>query len=334
MRPISLVVCLYRERDLLARLLRETAGLYDDLVVVHDGPEEPESEQSPSVAASRMNAIDFSQIEASAPPHPAYRQPNLPPRAGSIHELVLNHGGRFFEGPRCFQQEPHWPFAWSQARHDWILRLDADELPSTDMKAWLEDFRAAQEPPVEVSGYTCIWPLWDGARAVTRCWPLGRIFFIHRQRVRFFGMVEHVPIPDDRYEPLPVVLRHEPMRRSYGLRNILIRRQGYAWRRVIAQSLLGSPLDLPRWRCQSAAWPEFWGRLRARPIRYGLYSLLRGTAVTIRDQWRAERIIKPFMAVACPLHHFLIGLILCRLRGQQSNAIQPCAVRAKNTRKC
>jgi hypothetical protein len=40
MPKISLVVCLYKERDLLERLLRNAEGCYDDLVVVHDGPEE------------------------------------------------------------------------------------------------------------------------------------------------------------------------------------------------------------------------------------------------------------------------------------------------------
>ncbi len=309
MRPISLVVCICRERELLARLLQESAGLYDDLVVVHDGPEQPEPEKPAVIAAPGANALDFSRIDPGTPPIPVYREPNVPPRPGSIHELVVKHGGRFFEGPRCFQQEPHWPFAWSQARHDWILRLDADEYPSVEMKMWLEGCRAAPEPPADVSGYTCIWPLWDGVRAVTRRWPAGRIFFIHRRRVRFFGMAEQVPVPDGRYEPLALVLRHEPVRKSYGLKNILVRRQGSVWRRVIAQSLLGSPLDLPRWRWQSAEWPEFWSRLRARPVRYGLYSFLRGTAVTIRDQWRTERTFKPLMALAGPLHHLLIALL-------------------------
>jgi hypothetical protein len=315
MRKISLVVCVFRERDLLDRLLREMAGLYDDLVVVHDGPEKLNSDQpSPAIGAERAPAIDFSQIETTILPHSPYRQPSLPAKPGSIHELVLGHGGQFFEGPRCFQQEPHWPFAWSKAQHDWTFRLDADEFPSADLKEWLERFRAGPEPPPEVSGYTCIWPLWDGTRPVTRSWPRGRIFLIHRRRVRFFGMVEHVPVPDGHYEPQPFVLRHEPTRKSYGLRNILVRQQGYAWRRAIAHSLLGNPLDLPRWRCASAEWPAFWNRLRSHPILYGFYALFRGTILTIRDQWQVEGKIKPLMAVACPLHHMLIGLLYLRLK--------------------
>ena len=39
MPSISLIICIHQEGDLLARLLQRVAGCYDDLVVVHDGPD-------------------------------------------------------------------------------------------------------------------------------------------------------------------------------------------------------------------------------------------------------------------------------------------------------
>lgn len=39
MPAVSMVVCLFRERDFLSRLLARAEGCYDDLVVVHDGPD-------------------------------------------------------------------------------------------------------------------------------------------------------------------------------------------------------------------------------------------------------------------------------------------------------
>ena len=39
MPAVSMVVCLYRERDFLSRLLAHAEDCYDDLVVVHDGPD-------------------------------------------------------------------------------------------------------------------------------------------------------------------------------------------------------------------------------------------------------------------------------------------------------
>ena len=232
--------------------------------------------------------------------------------------MVVRHGGRFFEGPRCFQQEPHWPFAWSQAQHDWIFRLDADEFPSTSMKTWLQSFRAGPEPASDISGFTGIWPLWDGTRAVTRHWPPGRIFLIQRQRARFFGMAENTPVPDGHYQPSGLTLHHQPMRKSYGMRNVFCRKQAAAWRLVIATGLLGTPSDLPRWRWGSRDWPDFWKNLRERPLRTGIYSFVRGYLTTLRDQWRAGERILPWTSLAGPCHHLLIALCYCRLRLRSS----------------
>src|SRR6267378_2170301 len=192
MPAVSLVVCLHQQRDLLERLLQKSAGCYDDLVVVHDGPDEP-----------------------------------------GIRTVVEAAGGRFFERPRENQQEPHWPFAWGQAKHDWILRLDADEYPSEDMKVWLKKFRSAPEPVPDVSAYTCIWPMWNGQRAISKKWPAGRDFLFHRHRVRFYGMAEQGIIPDGKRTPVDLILHHEVLGRvTHNLRNILMRKQAYRWRKI------------------------------------------------------------------------------------------------------
>ncbi len=161
MPMVSLVVCVYQQGFLLQRLLQESEGCYDDLVVVHDGP-------------------DISDVA----------------------HVARCFKGRFFEGDRVGSLEGQSPFAWRQANHDWILRLDADEFPSDELRVWLRKFCAAPEPAAEISGYTCIWPLWDGRRAITNKWPAGRIFLFNKNRVRFFGMIEQTPIPDGNYEAL------------------------------------------------------------------------------------------------------------------------------------
>jgi hypothetical protein len=265
--PISLVVCLYNERDLFARLLRESTDCRDDLVVVHDGPD-----------------------------------------TTGVRTVAEQVGGRFFERPRAFQQEPHWPFAWSQAKYDWILRLDADEFPSAELKHWLEVFRQSAEPPTSVSGYTCIWPLWNGHSAVSKKWPAGRHFLFNRNRVRFFGMVEQVPVPDGRFETLDFVLRHQPARNSYGLANLLLRRQAYRWRECIAQSLLGQPSELNCWRWENAPWPSTWEAIRQHPFRTALKRLFRGPLSEMHVQWRREGRVFPIAALGGPLHHALICL--------------------------
>jgi hypothetical protein len=277
MPSISLAVCIHNQANLLARLLKLADGCYDDLVVVHDGPENGGAEPT-------------------------------------IHELVVKHGGQFFVGPRSFQQEPHWPFAWSRAQHDWILRLDADEVPSPELTEWLRAFRSAAEPDIEISGYTCIWPLWNGRRIVTNRWPANRIFLLHKQRVRFFGMAEQVPIADSCFESLQLILEHRPNRKSYGFSNLLLRRQAYRWRDVIARSLLGRPTDLTCWRWTSKEWPQIWEEIRERPLRTAIYRLFVWPLSTMRSMWQAERRIIWTAVVPAGIHQCLVALTYWRLR--------------------
>jgi hypothetical protein len=276
MSRVSLVCCVYKERDLLIRLLERSAGCYDELIIVHDGPD-----------------------------------------TADVRSVAQGFGAKFFERPRLGSLESQSPFAWAQASHDWIFRPDADEFPSVEMKEWLQNFRALPEPEQIISGYTCVWPLWNGKKAMTTKWPAGRIFLFNRSRVRFFGLVEQTPIADGRYEPVSLVLHHQPRRRSYGLANLVIRKQAYIWRDLIARGLLDTPNQLPCWRWQSSDWPKYWEELRRHPFRTGLSRLTLGTLRALRNQWKSERRVFPTAAVSGGLHHAMIGLRFQQLRRQE-----------------
>lgn len=236
------------------------------------------------------------------------------PDLDNVRGVVEGCGGRFFERARAFQQESHWPFVWGQAKHDWILRLDADEFPSVEMKAWLKAFRQAEEPGRETSGFTCIWPLWDGRREITRKLYPGRIFLFHRQRVSFFGMNEQVPIADTGYTALDFVLHHQPTRKSFGLKNILWRKQAYIWRERLARSLLGKPTDLNCWRFTSESWPASWEQMRQKPLRTALQRVTVELFRTLRNQRRIEGKVFLGSALNGSIHHALICLKYWQLR--------------------
>lgn len=305
MPAIALVICLFRERALLERLLQHSEGCYDDLIVVHDGPDD---ESNPTPPQTSPPAVDYATCTEGDPALKGYALRAESPGDGCIAALVAKHGGRYFEAPRCYQQEPHWPFAWSQAKFDWILRLDADEFPSPDLKRWLRSFRKQRDDPASVSGYTCIWPLWDGKGVLTNRWPNGRIFLFDRRRVCFFGMAEQSPVPDTDFAPLELVLCHEPKRKSFGMRSIVFRKQAYHWRRVIADSLTRPPTALPCWRWNSVEWPIGWEHLRRHPIRRAFASLLRLPWQQLRDMRKAGAAPNLSACLNPGLHHFLLGL--------------------------
>ena len=228
------------------------------------------------------------------------------PDAQNIRSVVEAAGGRFFERPPSFLQEPHWPFLWAQAKHDWILRLDADEFPSEEMKKWLQEFRHAPEPTAGISAYTCIWPLWDGQQTVSQKWPYGHIFLFHKQRVRFFGMCEQGPVPDGRFEALNLILHHQPKRKSYGLYNILVRKQSRLGAEHIARCLLNKPTDLICWRWEGEAWPLHWEQMRQRPLWTAFKRLMVRPLRGLRDQWRVERKLFPMATIDGHIHQALI----------------------------
>jgi hypothetical protein len=267
MPALSLVVVLYSQRDLLERLLKNAQDCYDDLLVVHDGPDE-----------------------------------------FGIRGVVEKEGGRFFERERQFQQEPHFPFAYGEAAHDWILHFDADEFPGDEMKQWLREFRQAPEPTETVAAYACILPLWNGKRAISKKWPPGHTFLFHRYRVKRFGMAEQAVVPEGNTEQLTSIIHHQPKRKTYDLGNILVRKQAYRWRAVIATALLGKPTDLNCWRWTDEHWPDHWEQIRARPLRTAISRLTLGTFRTLRSQWRTERRFFFQASISGPVHHMLICL--------------------------
>lgn len=315
MPRISLVVCIYKERDLLERLLQHAEGCYDDLVVVHDGPEEGDPDWQPGPPRPEL-AIDWAKMPKDAPLPQAFARLQKPAKPGTTRAWVESRGGRFYEHPRIGSLEGQSPFAWWAAAHDWILRLDADEYPSEEMKAWLRAFRTGPAPAPSVSGFTCIWPLWNGHKSLGRKWPDGRIFFFNRTQVRFTGLVEMTPVAVASFQPLPVVLWHQPRRKSYGYRAVIFRRQNWIWRRVIASTLLQrTPAQLPRWSWpENQGWPEPFLSMRVHTVR----CLIRAAFISWR--WGLRQVIRDrlwpvlYCIPAYGWHHAFVCLEILRLR--------------------
>jgi len=350
MPAISLVVCLYKQRDLLERLLQHADGCYDDLVLIHDGPEDevrppidslgipgkaepyipttdPFASRNPNnpegtgiVVPSHLfpkMAVDFSIPGEADQGNAFWRLKTGVPKPNSIHELVGRYGGRTFEGVRQFTHEPHWPFAWSVCENDWVLLWDADEYPDENLRRWLKAFREGVEQYEGISGFTCIWPLWNGRSSPSLVWPDGRLFLINRKKVRYCGIGEFRPQPDTEYQSLDLILHHRPDRKSYGYRNSVLRKMPYLWRRKIALSLLKTPLQLPRWRWSSDQWPQPFAKMVESPVQYGLSAALLTWRWVAKSLWK-HRLWRVLYSAPCAgWHHALICLDLLLLRKLQ-----------------
>src|SRR5689334_16966635 len=180
MPKVSLIICTHGDRRPLSRLLEHTRGCYDELLVIHDGP-------------------DFEDVRS----------------------VVIEHGGKFIERPRAFSQEPHCPFAFGEASHDWILRFDTDEYPSDELRKWIVEFRSQTTVDPKIAGYQWICPAWNGRKRVSMNWPFKFLRLFNRNKVRMVGLCEHGPEADpDCISPtMPLRFWHEPPSASQGLRN-------------------------------------------------------------------------------------------------------------------
>ena len=127
-------------------------------------------------------------------------------------------------------------------------------------------------------------------------------------------MPEQVPVADGRYEPRDFVLDHRPERKTYGLRNLLTRKQAYRWRARIAYALLDEPGRLVCWRWENRPWPQVWQDIRQHPLRTTFRRLTRGTLAGLRDQWRLEKHLFPSAAISGPINHALIAFAYWRFR--------------------
>jgi hypothetical protein len=344
MPKVSLVVCLRNETAFLKRLLQNCSSCYDDLVVVHDGWEDTQLHPNSPISKEFKDAaddpglkkpgappweisLDYSKLKKNASDPTGYRPiSGAIPRSG-LSKLVERHHGRLYVGPRCFQQEPHWPFAWWKARHDWILRLDADEYPSKEMRVWLRGFRKTAFALKNISGFSCLWPFWDGREEFFFTQMEWRPFLFHKQRVSFVGMAEQGPIPAFKWKSTGLTLHHRPHRSSFGLNYVLFRRQSYRWRKCIAASLMRRPIDLPCWHYSRETWPIHWAQIIQKPWSVGLRRFIRILAVNLGSM--PKKGFKFFQSelFGAPFHQLLISWTygFCRLKSGQGYDAHPSA---------
>jgi glycosyltransferase involved in cell wall biosynthesis len=146
---------------------------------------------------------------------------------GAVDEIIVVHDGecadktleivsiytdKIFIRPFSGFMEKHLVFAFNQAQGDWILRIDADEFLSPELRDNLRKL-AEQE---ECTGYEFIWSYWDGTKRITEKWPYKRCFF-RRDRLSFLGVPHFTPAVAGKVEKNDFVLEHRPFYDNFSM---------------------------------------------------------------------------------------------------------------------
>lgn len=216
---------------------------------------------------------------------------------GVVQEIVLVHdgacddrtveiaeaaGARVFFRPAAGHAERHRPFAYEQAAGPWLLRLDADEFLSDELREAIPALTQRDD----VCGFAFRWPMWNGARYVSEPGPF-RLALFRKERVRLLGMIQQAERCDV-VEDVDLRLEHRPLYDNYSWP--VMRSKWRRWARIQARELTGDFADIPKFNWEAADWP------RRRRLANWLAPLLLvpDALLTFATAFRRERRIHTF----------------------------------------
>lgn len=178
------------------------------------------------------------------------------PCADGTLEIASGHGARIFVREHAGHGERHRPFVYRQARGEWVLRVDADEFLSDELRAQLRDLvRDARG-----DGFEFEWPMWDGRRYVTKGGPF-RLALMRRSAVRMLGLLQQAESVDGGVMRTDLLLEHRPLYNNYSLP--VIATKWRRWAEIHAREYLSDRRAAPAYRVPVEGWP-LWRRISNR----------------------------------------------------------------------
>ena len=193
--------------------------------------------------------------------------------AGVVDEIVVVHdgpcedatleiagrmGARGFVRPQYGHCERHLPFAYEQARGEWLLTIDADEFLSSELRSHLRELAAAPD----VDGYEFLWRLWNGDRYITERGP-HKLALVRRRAMRMVGVIHSKGEVAGPVRRLELALEHQPRYDNFTLKIISTKWRARA--RIQALEYLSNPNTLPQF---NPAGTLAWSRRRQLANRW------------------------------------------------------------------
>lgn len=220
--PISAVMVIYNEEQILERALASFHDLVDEIIIVHDG-----------------KCADRSL------------------------EIARKYTDKIFELEHIGASERHRPFAYQQAKNDWILQLDADEYLSEELKSELGNLISAGIDIYELPWSTFLNQkhyFWYYKRALFR---KSKIFFVGVTHESAKQLNDAVKV-----EKIRAALLHKPLCNNFSYSSFQTK-----WKKlsqIQAKQLLEDFSSIPKWNYPIDDWEQS-HRIRIQhPILLGM----------------------------------------------------------------
>ncbi len=183
---------------------------------------------------------------------------------GIVHEIIVVHDGpcrdRSLEiaasyGARVITEafvgcmEPHLVRAYAEARGEWLLRIDADEFFSAELR---QKFSSLLEN-TQAAAFSFIWPLYDGEKYRTKQWP-HKICLFRKSAIAFLGVTHQNTEINGKVIKTSYLLEHHPGYNNYSWKSF--REKWLRWAKLQAQAVLGDINAIPQFQYMGRQWPR------------------------------------------------------------------------------
>ncbi len=193
---------------------------------------------------------------------------------GAVDEIIVVHDGeccdntlkicrdynaKIFIRPHAGFMEAHLPFCFDLAQGDWLLRIDADEYLSPELRNNLKILVGDGD----VSAYELLWPIWDGKKYLTKQWPRKRCLF-KKNKISFLGIPHYVINVEGKIKKCDFTIEHKPDYNSLAWPIFLSK--WIAWSKIQAQAYLKNFSCIEKYNYNGNSWSSLIKLRRKIPL--------------------------------------------------------------------
>jgi glycosyltransferase involved in cell wall biosynthesis len=187
-------------------------------------------------------------------------------------DICRKYTAKIFVRPWAGVADVHRPFSFAQATGEWIMRLDADEFLSSQLRSSIKDLVRADG----VDLYRFLWPYWDGVRRVTtKIDHPYKACLARRSVLYYYGLPEEPLRTYGCAKSVALELSHMPEYNNYTFRTF--RRKTLPCARSMAREIWREPSEIACFGVRDAS------MLKAHLEAYRRRPLVRAPIAAVRQ---------------------------------------------------